>query len=201
MSQPMYPQTPTWSADPPRPSPSYQWLAAGVAGIAGGFIVVSLVVGQVALLLSGRSGLAAEQGVLALAQLAFGVLVVAAAYQLAPGPLALRLIATAVFVVGLVLTVTLLTLRLTGALRGGPLSIYLVNPSGLVLLAGAAGWLLAAGARPLAYLTLLPTILVIAVPSLLVRAGLPSPLVSLATLGGALVVALLVLFAAKPSRS
>jgi hypothetical protein len=77
MTGPMYPQTcPVATPTPPH---SWQWLAAGIAGIAGGFVVVSLVTGQVAYVLSGRSVLRLEQGVLIFAELCFGPAVVVAA--------------------------------------------------------------------------------------------------------------------------
>jgi hypothetical protein len=199
----MYPQTPPRPAGPPRPPQPYQWLAAGTAGIAGGYVVSSLVAGQLVFLLSGRSG-RAEQGLLISAQLIFGIGVVAAAYLLAPGRLPIRLAGLGLFVVAVVATTAVTTLRMSGAFRGAPISPYLltyvVNPTALLLVAGAVGWLLAAAARPVAYLTLLPTVVVFAVVPMLIRLDLPSPLVTSATLGLSLVIAVAVLIASKPTR-
>lgn len=195
-SAPTYPQS--WPVPTPTPPRSWQWLAAGIAGITGGFVVVTTMAGQVPFLLAGRSGMRIEQGVLILAELGFGVAVVLAAYLLAPGPLPMRLIGAAVFAGGVVVTLAAGTLRMMGPLRGSPMSLYLLNPHGLLLLAGAAGWLLAAEARPTAYLALAPTVLVFPMTVLLIRADLASPLATAATLGLSLLIALGVLAVSKP---
>ena len=189
------------SAPPPLPPASTdgtrwrRWLS-GALGIAGGFIVLANVNGQLPYAISGISGMPGEVALLLVAQTVFGLLVVALSYFSAPGPVASRAIGIGLFVLGAIGVTALQIVRYTEGSGGPVLAVILHNPHAWLVLLGALGWLLAMRPRPLVYLSLLAAILLfLPINFNLVVAGVDSALTTLIMLVLSLAVAVVVLVA------
>ncbi len=132
-------------------------LVAGVIAILGGYLTILAIGGQLIQQLLGFGG-PVEFTVLFTAQLVFAVGVSALGFFLVPGPLRRRVVAKVVYIVGIAILVLVLVLRVGGS--GGALlgnqfvQATISNVFFMVLLFGALAWLIAVGARPFAYLSL-----------------------------------------------
>ncbi len=215
--QPPYPGAPpAWPAPSqayaPVPAPlpaapgrrdTARWAAAGLLGIVGGFVVLSGGVGsQLPISLAGFGGMPLSVVVLQLLQVLFGVAAVVAAYLLAPGRIGMRVVAGVVFVIAAVLSIVFASIRLTGSVDPF-MSSVLLNATALLVFWGAVGWLLACGARPIAYLSLLaPLVLLLPIAMWLSMAGVEGAIITLVLQVIALVTSVVVLLAsAARSRS
>lgn len=171
---------------------SRRWLT-GLLGIAGGFVVLTVAIGQLPQLIAGFSGAPPSYTVLLVAQALFGLALVVTAYLVSPAPLPSRLIAVAIVVLGVVVVIVLQVVRLTVPGNAMLLSIVSNPPAWLVLL-GGLGWLIAVRARPRAYLGLAATILLfLPIMTWMVMAGVESAVSTLVMQVLALVVALVIL--------
>jgi hypothetical protein len=137
----------------------WRWLLAGAIGIIGGYLTLGTVSGGLANVLFMDQGW--ENTVYLLLRGIFALAVTAFAFFVAPGALGRRVLAVVLFVVISVALVAFSVGRLSGDLRiGGAPILFVTNPFWVVLFVGGLGWLLAAGVRPLAYLSLLLTCIV-----------------------------------------
>ena len=198
---------------PPSPNPyapaalaapfdRWRWLLAGVIGILGGYITLSLMNSGLIQALSGLGGYPPEITVQFVAQAVFGLAVASFAFLVAPGPLGRRLLAVLIFVVVVIVLVFILIGRINGSLRlPGPGALVVLNPYWVVLFAGGLGWLLAAGARPLAYLTLAATLVVMPLGYVFAMNNISSGIGTVVQLALALVIAVGILFASRPATS
>lgn len=169
-----------------------RWLS-GLLGIAGGFIVLASVTGQLPFMLSGLSSMPPTVVALTVIQTLFGVAVIVVAYLAAPGPTASRAVAAGGLVLGVVVIVVVQVLRLT--IGSNPvLATIVFNPWAWLVLVGGLGWLLAVRVRPRAYLSLLAVIvLFLPINVGLVMANIESAISTLVMQGLSLVVAVVIL--------
>lgn len=144
-------------------------------------------------------------GLLLVLQFAFAIVVVVAGLLLARGPLAGRLLGSAIVVVGSVVLLLFFGARLSGAvdLPGGragiPFQAVLANPwSGVVLVVGIA-WLLSRRAR-LGWLSLLGVLVLIPIPTALAFGGVDSGLTQITMFALSAVVGGGIIAAGRPLR-
>src|SRR5699024_10341151 len=124
-----------------------RWLLAGLLGITGGFLLVSAIP-QVATLAVYPDGTGRIS--LLLLHAVFGATTVTVALLSAPGRKSARVLAAAIVLAAALLEVVLLAARLSGGLPvPGVIGGLLTSTRGWLMVAGAAAWLLASGARPL----------------------------------------------------
>jgi hypothetical protein len=200
---------PTPAAPSPYAAPSvaaaapfdrWRWLLSGVIGILGGYLTVASVSGQLTMALSGRAAFPFEVGFLLVAQAVFALAVTAFAFMLAPGKFGRRVLAVVLFVVIVVLLVAFLVARNYGGLRvPGPGFLVVTNPYWIVLLAGAVGWLIAAGSRPLAYLSLLLTFIVMPLGFVFAMNNISYGISALVQYGLCLAIAVAILIVSRPA--
>jgi hypothetical protein len=186
-------------AAPVRAIDRRHWLLAGIIAILGGYLTILAIGGNLIQQLLGFSGAPAEFTLLFVGQLVFAVAVAVLGYFLAPGPLGRRVLASAIYVVAVAVLVVCLTLRLgggAGPVLGGPfIGATLTNSFFMILLFGALAWLIAARARPIAYLALLLVAAIAPIGTLFALGGISnavSSMVQLVAVGVAAVVILLV---------
>lgn len=178
----------------------WRWLLSGVIGILGGYLTLLAISGGLLPALAGFAAPGPEYTILLVAQTVFAVVVTAFAYALAPGSVGRRWTAIAIYVVGVVLTILLALGRITGGIPGGAVMGFFLNAFWLVLLFGALGWLIACGARPLAYLGLLLTVILLPVSFGLIMNGFPSAASNGLQFALALVIAIVILILSRPAR-
>jgi hypothetical protein len=134
-----------------------------------------------------------------IAQGVFALAVTAFAYSVAPGTSARRILAIVLFVVLVIGFTAFMAARITGAIRfGGPVLNFFVSPYFAVLFAGALGWLIASGARTIAFLTLLLTFIVLPLGTIFALNNISSGWSQLVQFSLCLVIAIVVLFASRP---
>lgn len=178
----------------------WRWLLAGVIGILGGYLAIASAVGGLLNGLSGFGGFPPEFVALLIGQAVFAVLVTGFAYAVAPGTASRRILAIVIFSLGFVGTLALMFARIYSGLGlPGALSGVLVNPFWLVLFLGALGWLLASGARPLAFLGLLLTFIVMPLNFVFVLNGIGSGISTGVQYAAAFVIAVVILLISRPA--
>lgn len=133
-----------------------RWAATGLLGLVGGYVVFS---SDFAYQL-GMTFLPVPQSppIVATSTMAllFGFSAVTAAFLLAPGPIARRIVGAVVFVIVSGFALFLLIARMAPA---GVIVPAWFSVGALPVLAGAIGWLLASGARPAAWFSLIAPLL------------------------------------------
>ena len=139
-------------------------LGSAVAVFLGGYILVQSLLGQLAPALAGYGG-AGEVLFLLGGQLAFALLAVVAGFFLAPTTVPRKLIASAIVIVGAIVTLVAQVARLTGGFGGIASNLTLGNALFMVALTVGAGWLIVRAAR-LGWFALLLALLLIPVPFL-----------------------------------
>ncbi|WP_293697787.1 hypothetical protein [uncultured Agrococcus sp.] len=175
------------------------WLLAGLLGIVGGFILWSSLP-QLATVFISPGGFA-NHGLVLAAQVPLGAACVIVAMLNAPGSLPRRLIAVVIVIVIAALAFLLFLMRLQsglGPVFRGPIGGLLTSLEGWLVLSGAAGWLLAAGARPIAWLSLVGVLLVAPLRLLLQWQGFDVAISTVTLQVFMLIAALVVLLASKP---
>ncbi len=181
------------------PFDRWRWLLAGVIGILGGYLTVSVFNSGLLNALLGFGQFQPDLIAQFVLQAVFALVVTSFAYFVAPTPLAGRVIAIAIYVVVAVLLVVVLAARLSGALRlPGPASYMMLNPYFLVLLVGGLCWLIATAARPIAYLTLLLAFIVMPIGFVFALNDLPFAIGTILQLGLSLAIAIVILLASRP---
>jgi hypothetical protein len=192
--------------DPYVPAPTatgafdrWRWLLAGVIGILGGYLMLSSVSGPLLQTLSGFGRFPLEQAVVFVLQAVFALAVTAFAYIVAPGSAGRRVLAIVLYTVLVAGFVAFMAARLFGDLRiGGPVLNFMINTYFAVLFAGALCWLIAAGSRPIAYLSLLLTFVVMPLGAAFAYANLSAGWSQLVQLVLCLVIAVVVLLVSRP---
>lgn len=187
-------------ATPERGDWRTRWLASGLLGISGGFVVFSSSLPNQLAMATVRGYVDPMPMLLLGCQMVFGIAMVVAAYLLAPGRVGMGLLGAVIFIVGIVAQFLFVVIRLT---PGGPvLPPWLGYPAvGITVLAGAIGWLVASGARPVSWLSLISSLLMVGPVGFgLTLAGADGTLATLAVQVGALVAALIVLGASAVGR-
>lgn len=180
------------------PADRWRWLLAGVLGILGGYLTVSSVTGGLANVLAFNQDW--EIAVLLVGQAVFALAVTSFAFLVAPGTLGRRVLAVVLFVVITVLLVVFIIGRISGTLRfGGPPLLVVTNSYWIVLVAGGLGWLIAAGARPLAYLSLLLTLIVMPLGFVFTVNNITFGISSTVQLVLSLVIAAVILLVSRPA--
>lgn len=175
-------------------------LASAIAVFLGGYLLISAVGGQLPIALSGYTGGGPELAVLLLLQLAFAVAVVLTGFFLAPGAVGLKLIASAIVVVGVTITVVILVARINGSISAGiPLLSTLANPYFMTVAVVGAAWLVVRSAR-LGWLALLATILLIPIPTLMTTMGVTFATAQILILFVAAIVGVGIIAAGRPAR-
>ncbi len=183
------------------PFDRWRWLLAGVIGILGGYLTIGAAIGGLLNALSGFGGFPPEFTALLVAQAVFAIAVTAFAYAVAPGSASRRILAIVIFALGVVGTVALMFGRIYAGLPiPGTISNFLINPFFLVLFFGALGWLLASGARPLAFVGLLLTLIVLPLNFVFLINGVGSGISTAVQYVLALVVAVVILLISRPAR-
>lgn len=163
----------------PPPAPNYpttidrwRWLLAGVIAILGGYLTIQVATTGLGQIFVGYSDPSIT--LLVIAELVFAVAVTALGYFFAPGPLGRRILAKAVYVVGILLLALVIWLRFTTGFGGIPLALSFGNPFFVALLFGGLGWLIACAAAPMRYLVLLVALVALPLNYILVMAGASS---------------------------
>lgn len=176
------------------------WLLAGLLGITGGAIVLSIVPGPLMVLLRDPALYAMDLlGQLAL--LAFAIVMIVLAYALAPGGVARSIVGILVLVAAIGGAIAFQHAIFYGSgVPGGRELRAVVSGSSILVLGGVLGWLLASGARWWGFLAVLLTPLVAVSQWILVLQGVPSGVSNLVTQGVALLVALVALLLSIPRR-
>ena len=178
-------------------------LLAGVIAILGGYLTILAIGGQLIQQLLGFGG-PVEFTVLFAAQLVFAVGVSALGYFLVPGPLLRRVIAKIVYIVGIAILVLVLVLRVGGtggALLGNQfVQATISNVFFMVLLFGALAWLIAVGARPFAYLSLVLAAVIAPVGLLFVLNGVSNGISYIVQLIAVAIAAGVILLISIPRR-
>ena len=136
-------------------------LASAVGLFLGGYILVQSLNGQLASALSGFG--AVEVLPLFVGQLLFALAAVIFSIFLAPATASLKFIASAIVLVGAIVTVAMQAGRLTTGCGGVPMSITFANPYFMVALTLGIAWLILRSAR-VGWLSLLLTIVLIPLP-------------------------------------
>ncbi|HIY65202.1 MAG TPA: hypothetical protein H9830_02865 [Candidatus Agrococcus pullicola] len=175
------------------------WLLAGILGIVGGYVLWSSLPQLGTRFISG--GVFLNEGLLYMTQILLGLACVVVAMLNAPGSLPRRLIAVVIVIVIAALAFFLFLMRLQsglGPVFRGPVGGLLTSLEGWLVLSGAAGWLLAAGARPLAWLSLVGVLLVAPLRLLLQWQGFDVAITTVVLQALMLIAALAVLLASKP---
>lgn len=200
VSRPAVPEYTSVTASPAGPTTvaapfdRWRWLLVGVIGIVGGYLTLSSVNGDLVDSLGNRGGYGMDVLALSVVQGIFAVGVTAFAFFLAGGPLVSRVIAMALFVVITVVLIAYLVARYWGALQLPGMGVSVVtNPYWVVLFAGGLGWLLAAGARPLAHLSLVLTFVMMPFRDIVLLSGVEFGFVKLIQLVAALAIAAVIL--------
>jgi len=173
-------------------------LASAVAVFLGGYILVQSLLGQLAPALAGYGG-AGEVLFLLGSQLVFALLVVIAGFFLAPTTVPRKLIASAIVVVGAIVTLVSQVTRLSSGFGGIASNLTLGNAIFMVALTVGAGWLVVRSAR-FGWLALLAAFVLIPVPFLFVINGVAygiSQPISLLLFG---IVGTGILIAGRPAR-
>lgn len=172
--------------------------ASAVAVFLGGYILVQSLTSPLASQLAGY-GRTPDVLTLFIGQLVFALVVVIVGFVLAPAPAARKLVASAIVVVGVIVTLVSLVARLTSGVGGIPLGVTLANQYFMVAVLVGAGWLIVRFAR-VGWLALLLTVILIPLPYAFAFAGLaavPSQMILLVLTG---IVGLVILFAGRPGR-
>ena len=184
------------------PFDRWRWLLAGVIGILGGYLTISSFSGGLLNVISGIAQYDLELSAQIVLQGVFALAVTAFAYLVAPGPFPRRVIAVVLFVVVAVAIVALLAARYSGGLRlPGPAFNVVLNPYWLVLLTGGLGWLIAAAARPIAYLSLLLTFIVMPLGFVFAINSISSGISTIVQLVLSLAIAIVILLVSRPAAS
>ena len=184
----------------PAGSDRWRWALAGVIGILGGYLTLSLLNGGIIQGLSRMGSYDPEIIALWVAQGLFALAVTALAYFVASGPLGRRVLAAALFIVITIVLVAVLVARISGALQiPGPGLLVVTNPYWVVLFAGGLGWLIAASARPLAYLSLLLTFMVMPLGAIFVLNNIGFGISTVIQLVLSLAIALVILLVSRPA--
>jgi hypothetical protein len=178
----------------------WRWLLAGVIGILGGYLTLSSINGPLLQTLSGFGQFDPEQSGVFIGQTVFAFAVTVFAYLVAPGTLSRRVLASVLYVVLVIAFVAFMVARLYGDLRiGGPVMSFFISTQFAVLFAGALGWLIAAGSRPIAFLTLLLTFIVMPLNTVFALNSLSSGWSQIVQLPLCLVIAVAILLASRPA--
>lgn len=177
------------------------WLLAGLLGILGGYLVV-LSLPSLALEVGISSGYSGRMPQLVM-QMLLGLTAVIIAYLNAPGRVVGRILGIAVLLAAVVIAFLLQGGMIGAGVTGISPWIRASTMSADVWLVtgGAAGWLLAASARPLAWLSLLLTLAVGPLRMMLLLQDFEQGFASTAMSVLMLVIALIVLLASKPRRT
>lgn len=182
------------------PFDRWRWMLAGVIGILGGYLTVSAVNGGIVNALRSPDSYGMEQVLLFVIQGIFALAVTSFAFSFAPGPFGRRVLAIVLFVVVTIVLIAFLVGRISGVIRvPGQVAVMVANPFWVVLAVGGLGWLLASGARPIAYLTLLLTFIVMPLHFILVLNNIPTAIAALIQLPLSLVIAVVILLVSRPA--
>lgn len=175
-----------------------RWLLAGMLGIAGGFVLVGSLPQIVTL------GIMTSAPVMQLVLHAvFGAAFLIVGLLHAPGRPSMRIVGIVIVLAFAVIGTVLLAIRVQPGGGGlpGPVGALMATPEAWITFGGAAGWLLASGARPLAWLTLLAALLVAPIKLVLVMQGVESAVATPVVEVVMVAVALGVLIASWPRGS
>lgn len=190
--------SPYTAATAPVTAPRGNVLASAVAVYLGGYILVQSLSGQITPILAGYGG-GTEYLPLVLGQLLFALAVVIFGLFLAPASLALKLVASALVVVGSIIMLAVQVARITTGFGGIPASLTLANAYFVVALFVGAAWLIVRSAW-VGWLSLLAAALLIPLPYLFAVNGVPTSIsqpVLLVALG---IVGAVILIAGRPRR-
>lgn len=173
---------------------SYRSLAAAIAVYLGGYLLTPSLSGQLGFLVTGLSG-QSDLVVSFVLQAIFAAAVVVGGFLLVPAPIGLRLIAIAVVVVAIVVTIASQAARISGPMGAAtvPMSLTVSNGYFMAALAVGGGWLLVRQAR-LGWLALLLVAVLVPLPFALTYANLGAGVVQLVSLGlsGAVLAAIVI---------
>ena len=179
----------------------YRTLASAIAVFVGGYLVTMAVSGQLAFLLGGRSQVGGEVIAFLLAQALFAVAVVAGGLLLARASIGRRLVAVAIVVLVVVLTLVFLGARLNGSLGalGVPMSYTLANAHFMSVLGVGAAWLIVRSPG-LGWLAVLLPAVLIPIPYGLAIAGIPGGASQLVLVVLSGVILAVIVLAGRPLR-
>lgn len=195
-------QTSVFPQDPPPPPvhatplDRWRWLLSGIIAILGGYITLQALTGGLGQVFLGF--LAPTVVAIYVAQIVFGVAVSALGYFFVTAPLGRRILAKAVWVVGVGLVILFVALRLTTGFGGVPAGLTVANPHFMLLVFGGLGWLIASGVTPLRYLVLLVALVPVPINFLLVLGGADSALGTLVQLVITGIAAVVILLVSRP---
>ena len=182
------------------PFDRWRWLLAGVIGILGGYLTVSVVTSPFTFAFVQLDRYEPEQMLLFVSQAVFALSATSFAFLVAPGPFGRRVLAVVIFIVVTIVLVVVLVGRLSGAIRvPGPTLGVIINPYSVVLAAGGLAWLIAVGARPIAYFSVLLTLIVMPLNYVFALNGLASGINTTVQLVLSLAVAIVILLVSRPA--
>lgn len=146
-------------------------MTAAVLAFLGGHLVISPFLSSLPMTVVGFGAGTPALVALLVGQFAFALLVVLAGILVAPASAGAKVVASAVVVAGLVISLVLIAARLSGTLGLPREASFVLDPFFLTLLVIGVAWLIVRRAR-LGWLALVPVVVTAPVPFLITFAGL-----------------------------